>query len=269
MKPKTAANEPGWNTGTHPGFYDYYEAQSGASAARERFTAIQHTLLRTLGGEERPMNVADVGCGAGTQCRLWAARGHQVFGADINQALIALARKRAAEAEMQIAFEVASATELPWPDRSMDLCIVPELLEHVEDWRTCLAEFVRILKPGGALYLSTSNRLCPRQEEFTLPLYSWYPGLVKRRCEQLARTTHPRLAGYATYPAVNWFTFYGLRDYLAQHGMSSMDRFDMIDTARQGRLGRAALALVRSVPPLRFCAHVATPYTVVLAFKPA
>lgn len=268
MNHEPAGNEPGWNTGTHEDFYRYYETQSSGVAAQLRFRTIQDTVTRALGKSAAPMKVADVGCGAGTQCRLWAASGHQVYGVDINAALVELARKRAREAGLEISFEVGSATELPWTGASMDLCIVPELLEHVEDWRACLSEFVRVLKPGGALYLSTSNKLCPMQEEFDLPMYSWYPGWIKRRCEQLARTTRPELAGYATYPAVNWFTFYGLRRHLARYGLYSLDRFDLVDVNQLGPAGRAALRLVRALPPLRFCAHMATPYTVLLGFKP-
>ncbi|MES2739991.1 MAG: class I SAM-dependent methyltransferase [Pseudomonadota bacterium] len=260
-------HDPAWNTGTHQDFYAYYEKESSSGAARLRFGAIQANLLRLLGAPAGPLRVADIGCGAGTQCMLWAAQGHQVFGADINAALVELARKRAGEAALAIRFEVASATALPWPDQSMDLCIAPELLEHVADWQGCLREFVRVLKPGGALYLSTSNLLCPRQEEFTLPLYSWYPAPLKRHIEQLARTTRPQLAGYATYPAVNWFTFYGLRDHLGQQGLRCLDRFDMMDLTHKSRLARLAVGLARKVAPLRFLAHVATPYTVLLAFK--
>ena len=153
MNREPAANEPGWITSTHQDFYRYYEAQSGGAVARARFAAIQSVLMKAVGEPARILNVADVGCGAGTQCRLWASRGHRVYGADINQSLITLARKRARESGLEVSFEVASATMLPWPDQSMDLCIVPELLEHVADWRACIAEFVRILRPGGALYL--------------------------------------------------------------------------------------------------------------------
>jgi 2-polyprenyl-3-methyl-5-hydroxy-6-metoxy-1,4-benzoquinol methylase len=268
MSRKSADSEPDWNTDAHPGFYSYYEEQSDGEPARRRFLAILKALMAAMGQPTEPLNVADIGCGAGTQSRLWAEHGHQVFGVDINKALVMLARNRARESGLDISFEVASATALPWPDRSMDLCIVPELLEHVANWRGCIAEFVRVLRPGGALYLSTSNKLCPLQEEFTLPLYSWYPAFVKRRCEELARTTHPELANYATYPAVNWFTYYGLRKQLRLHGLSCMDRFDLAAGGSRGRLGRAAIELVRRLPPLRFCAHVATPYTVLLAFKP-
>jgi 2-polyprenyl-6-hydroxyphenyl methylase/3-demethylubiquinone-9 3-methyltransferase len=252
--------EPGWRSGGVLG-----EEHGAREAALGRLAFID-TALRGAGGRpEGAMQVADVGCGAGVQSRLWAERGHQVYGADINKALIALARKRAREAGLGIAFEVAPATALPWPDRSMDLCIVPGLIEHVADWRACLAEFVRILKPGGALYISTTNVLCPVQDEFRLPLYSWYPGFVKRHYEDLACTSRPELARYALYPAINWFTWYGLRNHLARHGLASMDRFDMLDPGSRGY----AVRLLRALPPLRFAAHVATPYTVLLALKPA
>jgi 2-polyprenyl-3-methyl-5-hydroxy-6-metoxy-1,4-benzoquinol methylase len=55
----------------------------------------------------------------------------------------------------------------------MDVCLLPELLEHVADWQSCLNEAARVLRPGGLLYLSTTNVLCPRQQEFNLPLYSF------------------------------------------------------------------------------------------------
>lgn len=258
-----------WNTGSHADFVRYYDQQSCGEVARQRFLAIQQALLRALDHPAGALNVADIGCGAGTQSRIWAAQGHAVHGADINEALIALARERAARDEVSIRFSVASATALPWEDGSMDVCIAPELLEHVADWRGCLSEMLRILRPGGALYLSTSNRLCPVQEEFILPMYSWYPGPVKRRIEHLARTTRPELAAYATYPAVNWFSFYGLSRHLGRQGMRCMDRFDIMDLSQHGRLATAGVRLLRTVPPLRFLGHVLTPYTVVLAVKPA
>ena len=259
--------EPGWrHGGGDPA--QLVEERGARQAAQELLAVIATALARATGRSGGAMQVADVGCGAGVQCRLWAGRGHQVYGADINKALIALARRRAREAGLGIRFEVASATALPWPDRSMDLCIAPGLIEHVADWRGCLAEFVRILKPGGALYLSTSNMLCPVQDEFDLPLYSWYPASVKRHYEDLACTSRPGLAGYALQPAVNWFTWYGLRNHLARHGMTSLDRFDILDASARGPAFRAALRLVRALPPLRFCAHVATPNTVLLAIKP-
>lgn len=149
----------------------------------------------------------------------------------------------------------------------MDVCLLPELLEHVEDWQSCLREAARVLKPGGVLYLSTTNVLCPKQQEFNLPLYSWYPRFLKRRYERLAITTRPELANYARYPAVHWFSFYGFSSFLAGYNIRSYDRFDMLNIDKMGIVPRLAVAMIRTLPPLRFIGHVLTTNTILFGVK--
>jgi len=258
-----------WDTGTHATFYDYYQDKSFSQQTLERFIRVRDLLLRLIGPDaaNRALDVADVGCGAGSQDWLWARLGHRVFGLDVNEQLIELARKRTAELDAVPSFVIGSATELPWSDRSMDVCLVPELLEHVADWQTVIHEAVRVVKPGGLLYLSTTNKLCPIQEEFDLPVYSWYPGFLKRRYERLAVTSRPELVTYAKYPAVHWFTYFGLRNYLAPLGMRCMDRFDVMETQGKRRLLQMMRTAICNVPPLRYLAHVVTPYTLLIARK--
>lgn len=175
--------------------------------------------------------------------------------------------KRAASAGYTIDFRVGSATNLPWPDGSVDVCIALELLEHVAEWKSCLKEFMRILRPGGALFVTTNNKLCPLQAEFNLPLYSWYPARLKHYFERLALTTRPEIANYARYPAVNWFTFYGLRALLARDGFHCQDRFDLIHFREKSMLARLIVSVVRAVPILRWFGHVCTTGTIILAIK--
>ena len=127
--------------------------------------------------------------------------------------------------------------------------------------------FARVMRPGAVLFLSTNNTLCPVQSEFNLPLYSWYPAPLKRRYERLAVTTRPELANYARYPAVNWFTFGMLKRELDRRGLAAMDRFETKGLEPLPVAKRAVLAAVRGLPPLRFMAHVVTPYTIVVAVK--
>jgi ubiquinone/menaquinone biosynthesis C-methylase UbiE len=254
-----------------PNFYAYYTEQSASPKTRERFARVRDKALKLVaaqrGDKKATLRVLDIGCGAGTQARLWAELGHQVFGLDVNAPLIEVGRARAREEGLTVQFDVGSATNLPYGDASMDVCLMPELLEHVEDWQSCLKEAVRVLKPGGVLYLSTSNALCPKQQEFNLPLYSWYPGFVKRHYERLAVTTRPELANYARYPAVHWFTFYGLRRYLGGLGMDCLDRFDLIDVTGRTPLVKGLVWAARHVPPLGFAAHVMTEGTNVFGVK--
>jgi ubiquinone/menaquinone biosynthesis C-methylase UbiE len=255
---------------SHEKFYDYYVQASQSPEALSRFRALRDTILRV--GSQRGLRngvlkVADIGCGAGTQSLVWAELGHNVHGLDINQPLLDLARQRASAQGRQIDFQLGSSTQMPWPNGSMDICVVLELLEHVADWRRCIGECSRILRSGGILLLTTTNKLCPFQHEYNLPLYSWYPGRVKRYFERLAVTTRPDLANYATYPAVNWFSFYSLRDTLAKYGFSSMDRFDVMDLKKKSLPVQVAGGLIRSVPPLRWLAHLVCEGTFVFAVK--
>jgi 2-polyprenyl-6-hydroxyphenyl methylase/3-demethylubiquinone-9 3-methyltransferase len=109
--------------------------------------------------------------------------------------------------------------------------------------------------------------LCPIQQEFDLPCYSWYPRFLKRRYEKLAVTTRPELVNYARYPAVHWFTFYQLAKHLARYGMRCMDRFDMIDTVKLSAGPHIVVRLARRLPPLRWLGHVLTPSTIIFAVK--
>jgi len=255
--------------GTHQEFLDYYANVSLSDASIQRmqgiFGIIQRNIKkRRISGR---LNVADIGCGAGGMSLMWAREGHQVFGLDINAALLELAGQRADHEQLNIDFRLGSATELPWESESMDICIAPELLEHVPDWKVCLNEFARILKPNGVLFLSTTNKLCPKQQEFSLPLYSWYPGFVKRYCENLAKTTRPEIAGYAKYPAVNWFSYYQLRREFNRLGMESFDRFDIMDIERKSIIKRVIVHVLVKNAFLRWMGHVASPGLAMLAIR--
>ncbi|MDQ3189312.1 MAG: class I SAM-dependent methyltransferase [Pseudomonadota bacterium] len=256
--------------GSDPNFVKYYEQASLSEATLQRFRTVRDkslALLAARGGDVTHLRVADIGCGAGTQSMLWAELGHSVSGLDVNAPLVEVGRRRAKERGLSVDFRVGTATALPFFDSSFDVCLLPELLEHVADWESCLREAARSLTPGGLLYLSTTNALCPRQSEFNLPLYSWYPPFAKHYCERLAVTTQPSLANYAKYPAVNWFTFYGLRDFLAPLGFDCLDRFDMIDVNAVRAPLRPLVTVARSMRPARLLGHMMTPGTTLFAIK--
>jgi 2-polyprenyl-6-hydroxyphenyl methylase/3-demethylubiquinone-9 3-methyltransferase len=191
-------------------FRVYYEERSASAPVRRHFVRLRDKVLALRARQSQPtglLHVLDVGCNAGTQALVWAEKGHHVIGLDVNEPLLDVARDRAQAAGLAVQFDLGTATSLPYEDGSMDVCMMLELLEHVQDWESCVREAVRVLAPGGVLYLSTTNALCPKQQEFNLPLYSWYPRPIKKHFERLAVTTRPELANYARYPAVNWFTY--------------------------------------------------------------
>jgi len=251
-------------------FVEYYKEASLRPETLRRFERIRELAVAALGRdryEQETLRIADIGCGTGVQATLWANDGHEVFGLDINRELVKEATIRADAQDLIIHYCLGSADSLPWSSGSMDVCLVPELLEHVVNWQACLDEFARILRPNGVIYLSTTNRLCPFQQEFELPLYGWYPSRIKKYCERLAVTTKPHWVNYAKYPAVNWFDYYHLTREFRKRGIVSQDRVDLYAKGAGAGTKSVVSKMIAMVPPFRFALQVATPYSQVIGTK--
>ena len=54
---------------------------------------------------------------------------------------------------------VASATSLPFETGSVDFVVSSECIEHTPDPRRAVREMLRVLRPGGVLFLTTPNLL--------------------------------------------------------------------------------------------------------------
>lgn len=267
---QTIRESESFDTSTHDQFFQYYQEKSQSPATIVRFERLVQLILNAMqeAGVMGPFKIADVGGGAGTLARLFARRGHNVTCIDLSKDLLAVGKSRAEAEGLAMEFINCSATDTPIADASLDICVIPELLEHVVEWRECLDEAGRMVKPGGLLYLSTTNKLCPIQEEFTLPLYSWYPGFLKRYYERLAVTTRPEIANFAKYPAVNWFTFYSLRKELIARGFTRfLDRLDMIEILNPGSRKASVAKLLRRIPFCRFAFQFVTDGSYLIAFK--
>jgi SAM-dependent methyltransferase len=105
-----------------------------------------------------PMKILDLACGTGFgSARLSRAEGVTVIGGDLDPPSLAAA---AAEfgAESGPHFAAMDGTRLPLPDRSLDLVVSYETLEHIEQYRDFVGELARIIKKTGTLLVSTPNR---------------------------------------------------------------------------------------------------------------
>ncbi|MEM1401938.1 MAG: methyltransferase domain-containing protein [Pseudomonadota bacterium] len=66
--------------------------------------------------------------------------------------------------------------KLPLADRSVDLLLCSEVVEHIPDIRSQLAELARILKPGGRLVLTTPQPASPLE---MLGRVAFLPGVIQ------------------------------------------------------------------------------------------
>jgi ubiquinone/menaquinone biosynthesis C-methylase UbiE len=112
----------------------------------EAFLAEARPHLGTVGV------VADVGCGTGTMLRILTdiGIGRQFVGIDLSDESLAKART-AFSGDPRVTFKVGAISRIPLEDRSCDLVICTETLEHLspDDFGRGLAEVARVLTPGG------------------------------------------------------------------------------------------------------------------------
>ncbi len=99
--------------------------------------------------------VIDVGCGEGDKAFFCGNQGAAIIYADADGEKVVKARRRLAGSKAKWLLPVVSDTDpLPLSDAVGTRIIASEVLEHVDDPATFLAELVRVGKPG-ALYLLT------------------------------------------------------------------------------------------------------------------
>jgi SAM-dependent methyltransferase len=101
--------------------------------------------------DELPAGVAlDAACGTGRLAALLASRGHRVLGVDGSPDMLARARERVPVGR----FGLGDLHRLPVADDAVDLVTCSLALTHVPDLRPVMAEFARVLRPGGHLVTS-------------------------------------------------------------------------------------------------------------------
>jgi ubiquinone/menaquinone biosynthesis C-methylase UbiE len=110
-------------------------------------------------GDVRGRRVIDFGCGSGANSVLLANRGAHVWGVDISEDLLRLAKRRMAATGRAdgARFIAASAHQLPFPDDSIDVVFGIAILHHL-DLTLVSNEIRRVLCPGGRAIFQEPTR---------------------------------------------------------------------------------------------------------------
>ena len=97
------------------------------------------------------LDALDVGCGTGFLTFELAARGHRVTGIDFAPAMIAEARRKAAERGVAVRLDEGDAEQLQFAAASFDLVISRHLLWTLPHPEAAIDEWIRVLRPGARL----------------------------------------------------------------------------------------------------------------------
>ena len=95
----------------------------------------------------------DVGCGTGWFSQRAAACGAKVTALDIGIRLLNKTREKC-----EASLVAADACRLPFLDRTLDIVVSSECIEHTREPLRAVAEMCRVLRPGGILVITVPNK---------------------------------------------------------------------------------------------------------------
>ena len=119
----------------------------------------------------RDGSILDIGCGAGrTTFGMYEAGYRRLVGFDLSTAMIAAARRIAAERDLAVRFDIADATSMPYDDARFDgalfsfqgLMCIPGGKRRLQ----VLREVRRVLRPCSHFVFTTHDRDLPRWIDF-------------------------------------------------------------------------------------------------------
>ncbi len=103
--------------------------------------------------------VLDVGCGGGILSEALAQRGAEMYGIDMGEAPLEVARLHSLESGVEVNYRRITAEELAEQEAGQyDIVTCLEMLEHVPDPASVIRACTTLCKPGGHVYFSTINR---------------------------------------------------------------------------------------------------------------
>jgi len=119
----------------------------------------------------------EIGTGSGVMSRVFAGAFKQFTSVDVNDLRLSK--------DDTIDFRLLSGDSLPFADESFDVIISAHVLQYIESKEEHLAETSRVLKPGGIVYFSTSNKYALIEPHFNLPLLGYLPRPLASKSLQL------------------------------------------------------------------------------------
>ncbi|MGY6532268.1 ArsR/SmtB family transcription factor [Glycocaulis sp.] len=116
--------------------------------------AVEAAMLKAAGDRGFRLHL-DVGTGTGRMLEIFAERAEDGMGVDLSREMLTVARSKMSEAGLvNRLVRQADATALPLEPGAADLITVHQVLHYLDTPERAIAEWARVLAPGGLLLLA-------------------------------------------------------------------------------------------------------------------
>jgi SAM-dependent methyltransferase len=137
----------------------YADPEPQSLPARNLLSRRQLALGMVQAAVPRRSMILDAGCGTGDMAAELMECGHEVWGLDIAEPMIRLARERCGSDR----FRVGDLEQIPFGDNVFDAVVCLGVIEYLDSDEHALREMWRVLKPGGIAVIATPNAISPLQ----------------------------------------------------------------------------------------------------------
>ncbi len=190
-----------WNIATHDRLAQKYERMHGEIYNDFEQNRLKNELAAAIALIETHSEakvVLDFGCGAGNLTRHLSNLQCEVIASDISSGFLKLVASRK-YSQRVVTIQLNGVDLSNVADESVDMVATYSVLHHVPDYLAVLSEFMRVLKPGGVVYIdhepseaywtgsavyeqfkAEMNRKVPRDYKKYLVLSNYYDWLIRR-----------------------------------------------------------------------------------------
>lgn len=157
---KTSINEDGhfsWD------FNDWWSCDGKSRILHQinplRFDYIFETLSSFYSDDKlAELKIIDVGCGGGILTESLTKISKNVYGIDVNEKCIEIAKDHAKKSRINVNYESVNTKSLIEDNKKFDVVVLMEVVEHVQDYKDLIKDCIFLLKDGGIIFISTINR---------------------------------------------------------------------------------------------------------------
>lgn len=130
-------------------------------------------------GDPCGKKILDAGCGNGGVSIAFALSGAKLTGLEVEEELHLISVKHARAYNVDIDSVLYDGNKLPLNDNCFDAAVSVSVLEHTLDPVLYLQELLRVVKPGGIIYLAFPNKFWPKETHTGLWFLTYLPKILR------------------------------------------------------------------------------------------